>query len=93
MFPHARRDPEEPQGPESSHEVTEHIIIYDSDDEPDFCVSLPSDTQGIRCQMLGAAKLALGVKVFTMQAGGPEFDSPNPHSRRKERNLLQKAVL
>lgn len=45
MFPHARRDPEEPQGPESSHVVKEHIVIYDSDHEPDCCVSLPSDTQ------------------------------------------------
>ncbi|XP_075814659.1 synaptonemal complex protein 3-like [Microtus pennsylvanicus] len=45
MFPHARRDPEEPQGSESSHAEKEHIVIYDSDDEPDFCVSIPSDTQ------------------------------------------------
>lgn len=46
MFPHARRDPEEPEGPESMQAVGGHIVIYNSDDEePDYCVSLLSDTQ------------------------------------------------
>nr|XP_048313726.1 synaptonemal complex protein 3-like [Myodes glareolus] len=45
MFPHARRDPEEPKGPESMQAVGEHVVIYNSDDEePDCCVSL-SNTQ------------------------------------------------
>lgn len=46
MFLHARNDPEEPEEPESSQVVEEHIVIYNSDyEETDYCVSLPSDIQ------------------------------------------------